>query len=323
MLIKSPNFWTEKNNISLLMMPLSGLYFLFYKLYQKISNERVLQTPVICVGNAVIGGSGKTPICIKIREILNKNYKNIFVLTRGYLGREKGPLIVNRKHTFKCVGDESIIHMQYGKTCMSKDRFYGGKLCNENNCDLIIMDDGFQSKNIKKDISILVIDNNYGFGNERIFPAGPLREPSNESINRADAIIIIGEKFNKKFNFKDKIVFYAKKEIQLKKNINKEIYAFSGLGNNLNFFNSLKKKFILKYTKSFPDHYIYKESDLEKIYTLSKEKKLSMVCTLKDFVKIPHKYKKNVNVANLKIKLENEDEFFKFLVSRLKKTRIY
>ncbi len=322
MIIKSPNFWTEKNNISLLMTPLSGLYFLLHKFYQKISTEKIIEIPVICIGNAVIGGSGKTPICIKIREILNKKYKNIFVLTRGYLGKEKGPLIVNRKHTFKCVGDESIVHMQYGKTCMSKNRFNGGKLCYDNNCDLIIMDDGFQSKNIRKNISILVIDYNYGFGNERIFPAGPLREPLNESINRADAIVIIAEKFNKKFSFKGKTVFFAKKEIKLKKNINKEIYAFSGLGNNLNFFNSLKKKFTLKYTKSFPDHYVYKDSDLEKIYKLSKEKKLSMVCTLKDFVKIPHKYKKKVNVAKLNIKLENENEFFKFLVSKLKKARI-
>ena len=96
------------------------------------------------------------------------------------------------------VGDESLIHSYYGLTCMSKSKVEGARLCVSNSADLIILDDGFQSKNIIKDFSILILDPDFGIENKYLFPAGPLRQPFKEAIKKCDAILILDEDFKKK-----------------------------------------------------------------------------------------------------------------------------
>jgi len=108
-MIKSPNFWKETNILSLGLLPISFIYLCVLKLYQLFSKETFIGVPIICIGNIVVGGSGKTPMVIKLRKLLN-NYNKIFVLTRGYKGSKKGPLIVSKNSTYQEVGDESIIH---------------------------------------------------------------------------------------------------------------------------------------------------------------------------------------------------------------------
>ena len=316
MILKAPKFWERKSFLSSIFLFFSFIYIFIYKIYLLINREREIGIPVICVGNATIGGSGKTPITIKLRKILKKKYKNIFVLTKGYKGKDKGPLLVNLKNDFRSVGDESLIHAIDGKTCVSKNRLKGAYFCKKNKSDLIIMDDGLQSKNIKKNLQLLVIDSDYGFGNNRVFPAGPLREPSKDSIKKAHAVIIIGKDRKNKFTI-NKPIFYANKKIYVKKRLKKNIFAFSGLGNNENFFNAAKEKFNIKDFKSFPDHHVYKKSEIEKIISISQKKDLSILCTLKDYLKIPKEYKNQIDFADLVIKFEKEKELFNFIVSKI------
>ena len=145
---KTPTFWKKKNLLSYFLLPFSGFYSFIYFLYYKFKKEIKIKTPVICVGNIVFGGAGKTPTTIKIRQLLSKNFSNIHVLTRGYLGQEKGPIIVSKKMSYKDVGDESIIHSTYGLTCVSKNKVNGANFCEKRNADLIILDDGFQSVSV-------------------------------------------------------------------------------------------------------------------------------------------------------------------------------
>ena len=97
-MIKSPDFWKSSNILSIVLFPISFIYLFVLKLYQIFTKETFIDIPIICVGNIVVGGSGKTPLVIKIRKLLN-NYNKIFVLTRGYKGSEKGPIIVSKHST--------------------------------------------------------------------------------------------------------------------------------------------------------------------------------------------------------------------------------
>jgi len=317
--------WRSNNILSNVLKPLSLVYYLVYLFYRSLRSEKIFKTPVLCVGNATVGGSGKTPVVIKLRQLLDQDFTKIFVLTRGYTGREKGPLVVNNRSSFLDVGDESVLHSKYGPTCMAKDKVDGAMLCEMNNSKLIIMDDGLQSIDIKKDLRILVIDGDYGFGNENILPAGPLREPINKAIKSSDFILIVGNKeIRKKYKqIPSNKVFYAKKKIKIYNLKGKKLYVFSALGNNQNFYNSLYEGGlqIIEF-KEFPDHHFFKDNEIRNIVLEAKEKNLTIVCTFKDYLKLPEKYKKNIFPVDLDIKIKDSHRFAKKILNSIKSKRI-
>ena len=304
--------WKSKNFLSLLLFPFSILYYLCFIIYKISNKEKKCNIPVLCVGNITLGGAGKTPTVIEMRQILTKNFKKIFVLTRGYKGTAKGPLIVSKDHSFHEVGEESLLHSHFGLTCVSKKKFLGAKFCEAQGGKLIIMDDGLQSIDIKKDCKVLVIDSEYGFGNKNIFPSGPLREPINSGIKNCDLILIIGNNsniFEKNMIPKQK-VFMAKKEISIESCKNKNLFVFSALGNNTNFHNSLLHSgFTIKRIKSFSDHYIFKKNDILSILNLAKKENLTVVCTKKDYIKVPEEFKNKITPVNLNLKIEKKNKF--------------
>ncbi len=298
------NVWKNKNLFVYILKPLSHLYYLIYKVYKIYRSEKYIGIPVICIGNVTVGGAGKTPTVIEIRKLLEKHVKNIFVLTRGYKGKKNGPLIVDKNSTFDEVGDESLIHSEFGLTCVAKNKVQGAKYCEQQGSELIIMDDGLQSIDVFKDFRILVIDENYGFGNGNLFPSGPLREPIDNCINRSNIVLILRSK-NKLINFKKIIpkekIFFGQKIIKINQLKKKKLFAFSALGNNQNFYNSLKENNLkVEKFESFPDHYNFKKRDIFKIIQESDKNNLTIVCTKKDHVKIPKEFKKknNTNSAN-------------------------
>ena len=304
--------WKSNNFLNLLLFPFSILYYLCFVIYKISNKEKKCNIPVLCVGNITLGGAGKTPTVIEMRQILTKNFKKIFVLTRGYKGTAKGPLIVSKDHSFHEVGEESLLHSHFGLTCVSKKKFSGAKFCEAQGGELIIMDDGLQSIDIKKNCKVLVIDSDYGFGNKNIFPSGPLRETISSGIKNCDLILIIGNNSNilKKNMIPKQKVFMAKKEISIESCKNKNLFVFSALGNNTNFHNSLLHSgFTIKRTKSFSDHYIFKKNDILSILNLAKKENLTVVCTKKDYIKVPEEFKNKITPVNLNLKIEKKNKF--------------
>jgi len=298
--------WKSNNFLNFLLFPFSIFYYLIFVIYKLSNKEKRCNIPVLCVGNITLGGAGKTPTVIEMRQILTKNFKKIFVLTRGYKGTAKGPLIVSKYHSFHEVGEESLLHSHFGLTCVSKKKFSGAKFCEAQGGELIIMDDGLQSIDIKKNCKVLVIDSDYGFGNKNIFPSGPLREPISSGIKNCDLIIIIGNNSNifKKNMIPKQKVFMAKKEISIESCKNKNLFVFSALGNNTNFHNSLLNSgFTIKRIKSFSDHYIFKKNDILSILNLAKKENLTVVCTKKDYIKVPEEFKNKITPVNLNLKM--------------------
>ena len=188
--MKAPTFWTRRGPTAQLLRP--------FGLVTRLATARRLRKPglaigvrTICVGNAGVGGAGKTVVAL---DILSRLTGHPFALTRGYGGSLAGPLLVERGlHSPAEVGDEALLLADVAPTVKSRDRAAGARLALAEGATAIVMDDGLQNPALQKDLSLLVIDGGYGFGNGLLLPAGPLREPVEVAAQRCHAAVLIGE----------------------------------------------------------------------------------------------------------------------------------
>jgi len=303
MCLKTPSFWYDTDMPTpFYMNAFSIIYNFFYHIHQKSKPAYKAKIPVICVGNIVAGGSGKTPITRKIYDDIKSLYPNkkICILSRGYKGKLKGPLIVNPiVHSANDVGDEPLMLSNNAEVIISTNRKKGARLAEKNGFDLIIMDDGLQNPGIYKDISIVVIDGHNGFGNEKLIPAGPLRESLKNGLSRANAFIING---NDSSDIKTKLpkdipVFQShikSKEGSFDNSF--EYVAFAGIAHPKSFEQSLNDAGI-KYLEfhAFADHHNYTEKNLS---LLSGAR---LITTEKDYARLPKNFIKDNHIDVLKI----------------------
>ncbi len=192
--MQAPKFWQSNSLISKLLYPLSQLYFLIYN--SKTSNIEpvVLGVPVICVGNAIVGGAGKTPIVISLVEYYKKQGKNPHIISRGYGGEATILTMVDRDlHNAKQVGDEPLMLAKYAPCWIAKKREIAARAAINAGANIIIMDDGLQNPTLHKNISIMAVDGGYGFGNGKLLPAGPMRESLELAVAKSDIVIISGD----------------------------------------------------------------------------------------------------------------------------------
>ena len=304
-MLKAPKFWYKKKDTiySRTLYPLSLLFRLGTKIRKLINHTNSSPLPIICIGNIVIGGAGKTPVALKIGKILiEAGYKPHFI-SKGYAGLIKKNTLVQSWHSPKSVGDEPLLLSEVAPTWIGTDRNLSVKLANDKGSDCIIMDDGFQNPTIHKDFSIIVINASQKFGNKRVIPAGPLRESIRRGMSRTNLAIIIGEKSIDL----EKLIPNHIPIISAKFNINNEskifkgqkITAFAGIAYPKKFFDSLREqsaKIVKEIT--FPDHHIFDENDLLGLAETANKTQSILVCTQKDFVRIPKSYRSLVNTLD-------------------------
>ena len=328
-MINTPEFWYKKDLISkfktLLLLPFSIVWILLSLIKKNFVKRYKSHLKVICIGNLSIGGTGKTPFSIqtyKILEILG--YKPVF-LTRGYRGLTKGPILVNKSHNHKDVGDEALLLSKVGTTIVSSNRCIGAKYIEnlKKNYDIIIMDDGLQNYQLEQDIKLLLIDKKLLFGNGYCIPAGPLRQTITQGLKKIDAIIFTGDGDIKdiNLNFINNIQnFDTKLEIKNTfKTKQNNFLAFCALGNPIKFFNTLKKNnFKIVLTKSFPDHYEYKNKDINTLKEEADNRNLKLITTEKDYVKIDDK-ENEISVLPIEINFSKADgnKFKSFLKEKI------
>ncbi|PPR44748.1 MAG: Tetraacyldisaccharide 4'-kinase [Alphaproteobacteria bacterium MarineAlpha5_Bin11] len=323
-MLRAPKFWYVRNTtiFSTIFLPTSLLFRLLSKLYILFSSKNSSTVPVICIGNLVVGGAGKTPVALKVGNLLKLAGYRPHFLTRGYAGKIKENIRVLNNHSPEEVGDESIILSSVAPTWIGSNRIKSAKLAIKNNADCIIMDDGFQNPTIKKDFSIIVIDGKQGFGNQKVLPSGPLRESINSGLKRANAVIIVGEDtFNiKKFIPSSIPCFGAKFDVSNNEKIykGKKVTAFAGIAYPTKFFDTLENQGakILK-TFTFPDHYIYTETDLLNLVEKANKNNSILVTTKKDLIRVPESYKPLVYILEGEIKLGEEEVLKEVLINVL------
>ena len=330
-MMNTPKFWYKNDLISkfksLLLFPLSIIWISVSLIKRIFVQTYKSNLKVICIGNLNIGGTGKTPFAIQTYKVLEKlGYKPIF-LTRGYKGIKKGPIEVKKFHTFKDVGDEALLLKKVGATIVSSNRGLGAKYieCLKKKFDIIIMDDGLQNYKLEQDIKLLLIDKKILFGNKYCIPAGPLRETINQGLKKIDAIIFTGDNKIKDINLNlSRNIQTFDTNLKIKKNININIkqnrfLAFCALANPMKFYNTLKtNNFKVTLIKSFPDHHEYSNEDINKLKQEANIKKLKLITTEKDYVKIQDQ-ENEVRVLPIEIHLSkfDEDRFKSFLKEKL------
>ncbi len=291
--MKAPRFWwTQRSIAGFVFAPLGHFY-------GRLSGKRMEKSgyatalPVLCIGNLVAGGAGKTPTALMIATLLKAGgYKPIF-LTRGYGGKIKGPCLVDpKRHTAIDVGDEAPLLARVAPTIVARDRIAGAEMAQAYG-NVIVMDDGLQNPSLKKDFSIAVIDSGQGIGNGRVIPAGPLRAPLAQQLKHVDVCLLIGEGQSGGAGFRnliDKPVYRGRlvpNSADVDRLKGTRVLAFAGIGRPAKFFDTLHAAgAIVDTAQSFPDHHIYTRDDLQRLTTAAEMHHLTLITTAKDAVRI-------------------------------------
>lgn len=333
------NFKTEitkihyDKNAKGLLVKLLELGSIFYglgsglknKLYdKKIFKPKKVDAFVISVGNITTGGVGKTPVVSEIAKHLIANREKVAIVSRGYGGKLSNKninVISDGEKVFynaKLAGDEPFWLAQNTKGCVvitTKNRYNGAKYAVEKfGTTKIILDDGFQHRKLYRDLDIVLMDSKMGFGNEKLLPAGPLREGM-EAFSRIDKLVVVSkdvdhsraEKLAKIMAKKMKVsTFVCKTEPDLVYNIKTgerlaygaEITAVCAIGQPKQFYQFLNS-YQIKQTIDFDDHHIYTEQELPTGIIVTTEKD---AVKMKDFTRsdiYALKLKTSIDVADL------------------------
>jgi tetraacyldisaccharide 4'-kinase len=289
----APDFWWRRaSSAGVALAPLGMLYGTVVARRMLRTGKRV-GVPVICVGNLVMGGAGKTPTALEIASICRKLGMRPGFLTRGYRGRERGPTVVSLSaHTAHVVGDEALLLAQFAPTVVSVDRPSGARLLGSLGIDVVVMDDGLQNPSLAKDLSLIVVDANRGVGNGLVFPAGPLRAPLAAQIRRADALVVIGEGLGgrgvRMAARAGRPVLRAHIEPVRKRGLKRRAYlAFAGIAEPKKFYASLTAAGAsIGHAIDFPDHHFFTPEECEAIIAEAKARDLVPITTEKDRVRL-------------------------------------
>jgi len=275
-----------------------------------------LSVPVICVGNINVGGTGKTPTVIALQSLLQKRGIDAHVVSRGYGGREIGPLKVQeRLHKASQVGDEPLLMSAFGPVWVAKDRFAGAKAAISEGAKAILLDDGFQNPAIQKDLSIVVIDAEIGFGNARVMPAGPLRETIKSGLARADLVISIGAAAAQKnlavrwpeINNVRRLEAHLE---PLDTGMNwhgLRAIAFAGIARPAKFFASLRSAGAeIIASHEFADHAAFPKAVLRRLAAEASKNSGQLVTTEKDAARLPLAFRSEVLVFPVRLAFHDQ-----------------
>ena len=192
--MRAPEFWRTGGWPARALAPAAALYEAAAARRAARRTPAPAPAPTVCVGNLVAGGAGKTPTAIAIACRLRARGRAPHLLARGYGGRARGPLRVDpARHDARAVGDEALLLARAAPVWVARRRAEAAAAARAAGAGALVLDDGFQSRELAADIALVVVDGGYGFGNGRLLPAGPLRERVERGLARASAVVLVGE----------------------------------------------------------------------------------------------------------------------------------
>ena len=307
-----PKFWDKRDHVSLfsiLLMPLTLVVIIKNYFENNKIKKNFYDLKTICVGNIYIGGTGKTPLVNNLANHFKKRFRT-FIVKKNYSSHLDEKRLLESKH----------------KVIFEKTRELSITKAENEKAEMLIFDDGLQEKKINYDLKIVCFNSLKLDGNGLIIPAGPLRERL-ISIKNYDVVLINGDLNKESKNFINKIKkinpnikiftgkYVPKNYSKLKK---KKFVIFSGIGNPHTFSDTLKRlKIKFNNYEKFPDHYDYKESDMQKLRNLAKIKNCELLTTEKDYFRIKKSFRKNINFLKVELSVDQEKQFYKYLKERL------
>ena len=310
---KKPKFWdlSKPNFISYILFPLTLIIRINNFFLDNLSLSKNKNIKTICIGNIYLGGTGKTPTTIKLYNIIKRLGFNVVTAKKFYKNEE----------------DEQIILKEKTNLISEKTR---NKIINsaiKKNFDLIVFDDGLQDKKVNYDIKFVCFNSDEWIGNGQLIPSGPLREKLN-SLKKYDGVFIKGNdliisktisKIIKKINPEIKIYFTNYNVMNLDNfDLTKKYLLFSGIGSPKNFKNLLiKENFKIDFEMVFPDHYSYKISDILNILGNAKNLDARIITTKKDYVKIPNKFKDQIDFLEVELNINEDKDLINFIKKKL------
>ena len=291
-MLRAPAFWWRKPGLaSLLLAPAGALYGAVAAMRLARRGARV-KIPVICVGNPTLGGAGKTPTALALARLLKALGERPFFISRGYGGRERGPVRVDlQRHDARAVGDEPLLLARAFATVVARDRVAGAKLARREGASVVVLDDGFQNPALEKDLALLVVDGMSGIGNGRVFPAGPLRAPLRPQIERAQGIVRVGAgaageavaEIAAGMGVAALSARLIPDPAVAAKLSRKSVLAFAGIGHPEKFFATLAETGAeVIERRAFADHHFYSAEDAAALLAIVRTRGLLPVTTEKD-----------------------------------------
>jgi tetraacyldisaccharide 4'-kinase len=299
--MQPPKFWYGAHDrdrapvLQACLAPVSWAYAGASALKHATTTPAAVGAPVVCVGNLTVGGAGKTPVARVLRAMFLAQGIVAHIVSRGYGGHLRGPLRVDlQTHASSDVGDEPLLHATDGPAWIARDRVAGAQAAIGAGAPLILLDDGFQNPALRKDFSFVVIDADASFGNGRVFPAGPLREPLRTGLARANAVVMMG-KGHVDLPFSGPVL--RAHLAPLSAPPSGPLIAFAGIARPQKFFDTLTKAGgALIDGVAFPDHHAFTDADVATLIDYAKRSNAHLITTEKDFVRLKLQWREQIHV---------------------------
>ncbi|NRB04748.1 MAG: tetraacyldisaccharide 4'-kinase [Rhodobacteraceae bacterium] len=318
--MRAPRFWLRPPDRpglrARLLSPLGRIYAAATAKRLRSGALRKLDVPVVCVGNINAGGVGKTPTVIAVSQELQNRFHTPHIISRGYGGSAVGPVHVDpTKHSAAFVGDEPLLLAAFSEVWVAKDRVAGAQAALDAGATALVLDDGFQHAALSYDLSIVVVDAAQGFGNGRCLPAGPLREPIDVGLARADVLITIGDtdaqdQFTQRYPHLANIPRARAELVPLQTGMPWEglrAFAFAGIGQPKKFFATLKKLGAeIVHAEALGDHAKLSPAFLRRLEQDAAAANAQLVTTEKDAARLPPSFR--TRVITLPVRLQFSED---------------
>jgi tetraacyldisaccharide 4'-kinase len=300
---RAPRFWQRDGLVPRMLSPFAAATAV-------VTARRVARpgwrapVPVICCGNVTVGGTGKTTLALDLGARLAARGLAVHFLLRGYGGTARGPHLVAAGDAVEAVGDEALLLAAVAPTWTGADRAASARTAAAAGAQLLVMDDGLQNPGLHKDLSLLVVDGAVGFGNGRVLPAGPLREPVASGAARCQAAVLIGADATGAVNGLPCPVLRAalRPGPEIAAYVGRRALAFAGIGRPEKFFGMMAEAgVVVTHAMPFPDHHQYSQAELRLVFETAARLEAVPVTTPKDAVRLTARDRDRIGIVGVSL----------------------